>query len=753
MAKKRKQKSVPKVYDSFLLPKSMDYSDPRKLEAMIKKTFSASVDNLRRMEKEKPGMVAAMDMDTQRCKRRVQAAAAYAPRIRELVQDICPDVPDLFSIEEEWAYINSLPTTSYDQQEERQYLVLGAAIWMLDRIKESGRIQEAIPLLPRDDDSLEDVYIPDIYDPVHSEEVILSMVYVIQQRNKDCMVPGQKKIRKNQKYDPADRMIVDSFTTLRLHHQEVPSRERFEKLLSMIDKEAIDKAVAHYEAKLFAWMECYYRCRAVYCKKQLVLEQRRKRFMTTIDVRMKELREKTDGKQNSILSEVQDPIEQMMLSDGPASQGHFDFMVSEPFQLLQYFETETQKLEEELNQLSLEITKFIYHSRHFGTVPKERIKTDYGEEIADIISEFTFCDPYEMCFALLYLMETDSELPWLYYPGIVLSENAGAMLPWSGEEYDEMEDAHWDEYYGAEPRASRQPVKNVPELADWYRLDYIYQNNDSDYQFRYNLAQIVYEVSGGILPRNLHRYDDGIKYLRLHGITGKKMQIPLLYCMMLLGEGRHRSKDWRLRFNVPDSLMDDLVNTVVGTVKEGISESIEAHASAEDLQARVDALKNENDQLKRAAYEAERNVKELQKKNETLLGKSQAERRELAELREIVFLRENDREAEIEEDHDEATFPYTVKQSVVVFGGHETWAKAIRPMLTGDIRFVDRGMRPDADLIRHADMVWIQPNSLSHGDYYKIIRIIRTRNIPLHYFKFASAEKCALQLAAEDMKY
>ena len=139
MAKKRKQKSVPKVCDSFLLPKSMDYSDPRNLEAMIKKTFSASVDNLRRMEKEKPGMVAAMDMDTQRCKRRVQAAAAYAPRIREQVQNICPDVPDLFSIEEEWAYINSLPTTSYDQQEERQYLVLGAAIWMLDRIKESGR--------------------------------------------------------------------------------------------------------------------------------------------------------------------------------------------------------------------------------------------------------------------------------------------------------------------------------------------------------------------------------------------------------------------------------------------------------------------------------------------------------------------------------------------------------------------------------------------------------------------------------------
>ena len=95
------------------------------------------------------------------------------PRTRVLVQGICPDVSDLFSIEEEWAYVNSMPTTSNDIQEESRYPVLGDAIWTLDRIKESGRMQEAIRLLPRDDDSLKDVYIPDIYDPVHSEEVIL----------------------------------------------------------------------------------------------------------------------------------------------------------------------------------------------------------------------------------------------------------------------------------------------------------------------------------------------------------------------------------------------------------------------------------------------------------------------------------------------------------------------------------------------------------------------------------------------------
>jgi len=218
--------------------------------------------------------------------------------------------------------------------------------------------------------------------------------------------------------------------------------------------------------------------------------------------------------------------------------------------------------------------------------------------------------------------------------------------------------------------------------------------------------------------------------------------------MMLLGESRHQSRDWRLRFGIPDGLLDDLVDSVT----EGITERMELHDSVEDLQGKLDTLKKENDQLKRVAYETEREIRELRKKNETLIQKSQAERRELAELCEIVFLRENDTEAEPEEDLEQVTFPYEVQHTVVVFGGHDTWSKAIRPMLTGDIRFVDRGMRPDADLIRHAEMVWIQPNSLSHADYYKIIHVIRTWNTPLHYFQFASAEKCAMQLAREDRK-
>ena len=65
-----------------------------------------------------------------------------------------------------------------------------------------------------------------------------------------------------------------------------------------------------------------------------------------------------------------------------------------------------------------------------------------------------------------------------------------------------------------------------------------------------------------------------------------------------------------------------------------------------------------------------------------------------------------------------------------------------------DVRFV--GTQPNADLIRHADMVWIQPNCIGHGDFYKLINIVRTHHIPIYYFSCASAAKCADELVKMD---
>ena len=86
----------------------------------------------------------------------------------------------------------------------------------------------------------------------------------------------------------------------------------------------------------------------------------------------------------------------------------------------------------------------------------------------------------------------------------------------------------------------------------------------------------------------------------------------------------------------------------------------------------------------------------------------------------------------------------------MVFGGHDSWRKAVKPLLPG-ARFYDREALPDLNAIRGADVVWIQPNALSHKYYYRIIDATRKNGIPVRYFGSASAKRCAAQLARDEL--
>ena len=85
-----------------------------------------------------------------------------------------------------------------------------------------------------------------------------------------------------------------------------------------------------------------------------------------------------------------------------------------------------------------------------------------------------------------------------------------------------------------------------------------------------------------------------------------------------------------------------------------------------------------------------------------------------------------------------------------MFGGHDSWVKAIRPMLTGNIRFIDKDLHFDLGVVRHTDMIWIQTNAISHKQYYRIIDTARQLQKPVRYFTSASAEKGALQILDAD---
>ena len=160
------------------------------------------------------------------------------------------------------------------------------------------------------------------------------------------------------------------------------------------------------------------------------------------------------------------------------------------------------------------------------------------------------------------------------------------------------------------------------------------------------------------------------------------------------------------------------------------------------------ALRKENKALKKSAHQAAAEAADERNRYARLEKTAEQDRKELAELREWFFNQEN----EVEEHVDTSiAYPYSVRKRVIVLGGHESWIKAIKPLLQGNIRFFDRNTRPNIDAIRNADTIWIQSKSWSHKDFYKVIEIIRTADIDRHYFKFRGAEKCAEQIAKMDM--
>lgn len=151
-----------------------------------------------------------------------------------------------------------------------------------------------------------------------------------------------------------------------------------------------------------------------------------------------------------------------------------------------------------------------------------------------------------------------------------------------------------------------------------------------------------------------------------------------------------------------------------------------------------------------ALHDAERTANRLREQLRNAEQKGEVERSELVQLRETLYqLRAGEDEAE-SDNGPLVELPWQVRRRTVVFGGHDSWRKAVKPLLPG-ARFYDREALPDLNTIRGADVVWLQVNAMSHKYYYRIIDAARKNDIPVRYFGSASAKKCAVQLALDEL--
>ena len=146
-------------------------------------------------------------------------------------------------------------------------------------------------------------------------------------------------------------------------------------------------------------------------------------------------------------------------------------------------------------------------------------------------------------------------------------------------------------------------------------------------------------------------------------------------------------------------------------------------------------------------YNLSRENRELKDRLEKMEAGAGELRQELADLREVVFHQQSGAEEEKAEES-KISFPYHTSRRLVAFGGHDSWLREIKFKLP-DVRFMSDDIS-SPEIIKRADVVWIQTNCIGHKSYNIIIDLARKYSRKVRYFAYASATKCAEQVVEEE---
>ena len=199
---------------------------------------------------------------------------------------------------------------------------------------------------------------------------------------------------------------------------------------------------------------------------------------------------------------------------------------------------------------------------------------------------------------------------------------------------------------------------------------------------------------GLVMPRTVSDSADMAESFAAAGIDEGVAKGLELYLQLAM-DVQAQSKDWRRDAQQqPFPFMDKYFEP------EESSEP-DDEDDVEELKAKLKQLKDANADFREALYHAQREIEAVKEDATKVEAQAASERTELAELRELVFTQANAEQLDEPETERAAAdqFPYNTKKRIV---------------------------------------------------FYKIINVVRTNQVPIRYFGYASAMKCAMQVLDDD---
>lgn len=666
-----------------------------------------------------------------------------------------------------WGHECSAKSHSIDGVDHLYHINLAIAMFMLDELKHSGKLSQASRYFNQDQKALMSVSLPDIYDPCHDEIVLRGMMELIQERD-----PRDNKYQAFINDISAKRTVPVIHQMPELDAGDLSPRERFNAVMTLIHPVVKERAMKRFEEKYWEFLKVFFECDAPFykewsdCKEKSDSLMDECRALNDKIVDAKKGRLKQAQPKCVLTPQMAKPLPQLPNISSSFDLGRPGSLMTDDMERLQMMATKGLGLEDQAEEADKKRLAILLFANVTQMIKYEDAIESLGEDIARRFMNFEVNDPYETCFGYLCLLEAGSDIPWTYNAAMAVLLAAARKLPWNAfaieqeenleDEFDDEDDAdyltHLHERTDADfaEREAMIPLDWNEKKAELYRLDYqsnpLYEPLEAPSPgWKMNIPQLIFGLTGLVMPRAVSDSADMAESFAAAGIDEGVAKGLELYLQLAM-DVQVQSKDWRrdAQQQQPFPFMDKFFEP------EETSEP-DDEDDVEELKAKLKQLKDANADFREALYHAQREIESVKEDAAKVETQAASERTELAELRELVFTQANAEQLDEPETERAAAdqFPYNTKKRIVVFGGHDTWLKAIRPLLP-NVTFVNREQRPNADMIKAADVVWIQANALSHRSFYKIINVVRTNQVPIRYFGYASAMKCAMQVLDDD---
>lgn len=654
---------------------------------------------------------ARYDYTLQKMKLREKGTLTYLPRMITSMADIMPrsEIPATF-----FHMNNLIINGGYDEQDQNHILTTAAAIWILDQLQMQDKLDTLYEILLSVEIPGSLFELPVFSHPTYPTELIEQTALLLIHRNDGLYEEG-----------PIGTPLADEWTLTpvlqRPDATDKPLRSAFESLLALLDSEAVSSAAKRYEQK--AWD--FYRLVLI---AEACCNNEKSKYAREIELIQKEIDALYANSQKAKVP----PLNPLMVQPteiplfGNVQPPAFQQALTPLLQKKRKHQTVINHID--LTQSSLFTSLSLSNDREKyarflqGIIPKD---------VEEQLVHFSVADPYETAFALLWLLDSGSLLPWAYYGSLSVAITAKDQLPFNARLCK----------HKFSPTAFALPSSSA------YQHQYLYHqhpdmldgdNEKVSREFGMNLSQVIYRCTNTLLPRLTSKVEEvqPDELLPLETDKEKMLMSALLNTLNARWLSPLGFGEYQLNSSTGDS------DTSTSPVQEAATDTV----SAEEY----NRLKDELRKIKHNGYDVSLENRKLHQKIDSYETELNLLRTELHDLRTLVFQQQNS----IEETQADAQiiFPQLVTKPVISFGGHVSWLNRIRTLLP-NVRFISPDTQPNEDLLRNANEIWIQPNCLSHADFYKIINAVRSRHIPVRYFSYSSAEKCAEQLVISMESY